>query len=158
MITIEGTWWILKKLELHSAWLGIWYAVPATLAMWLIIKAKFWPFSTHKNSYRHFAAVLLAIALSLWSFVALVDKGASDPLPWIPLLNPLDVMLMIVFITLFKWWQSADGFKSLSDSPKRESRIGGTLIRNRTVFNKNLLVMAFVALAFLWLNCTNKPD
>ena len=159
LITLEGFWWIVHQFKLQSAWLGIWYAVPATLAMWMIIKATFWPFNSMQDSFRRYSGSILAVALGFWSFVALVDKGTSDPLPWLPVLNPLDIMLMIVFITLFKWWQSADGFSANhenhdNEKEKENSVFGGSLIKNRKVFNKRLLVIAFVALGFLWLNFT----
>jgi len=149
LVTLEGHWWIVNKLEIQSSWLAIWLAVPATITLWKIIKAKFWPFNSHQRSYKVYSGSILAVVLSLWSFIALTDKGNSDPLPWLPLLNPLDIMLMIVFITLFKWWQSsADSFSSTQSSKE------GLITINRKIFNKNLFVMAFAVLAFLWLNFT----
>ncbi len=152
LVTLEGSWWIAEKLSSHSAWLGISYAVPATIAMWLVIKAKFWPFSAHKQNYRRYSGSILAVVLALWSFVALVDKGTSDPLPWLPILNPLDVMLMIVFITLFKWWKSSDGFSLYSGSDG--SSVESNAFNKSKIFNKRLFVIGFAALAFLWLNFT----
>ena len=152
LLTIEGEHWLSNTFKLQSAWIGIWLAVPATITLWKIIKAKFWPFSRFQKSLTKYSGSILALALGFWSFIALTDKGTSDPLPWIPLLNPLDVMLMIVFITLFKWWQSFDSFGVKNEDQSETSLIGGSLLKNRKVFNKRLLVMGFVALAFLWLN------
>ena len=155
LITLEGNWWIGQKLNLQSAWLGIWYAVPATLAMWLIIKAMPWPFSKHQQSYRRYSGSILAVALAFWSVVAMVDKGTSDPLPWLPLLNPLDIMLIVVFITLFKWWQSVDGFSlSTQQSSGVDIDTKSKFSLSNKVFNKRIFVMGFAALAFLWLNFT----
>jgi len=154
LVTLEGHYWISNKFNLQSAWLGIWLAVPATITLWKIIKAKFWPYSRFQEGLTRYSGSVLALVLGYWSFIALIDKGTSDPLPWIPLLNPLDVMLMIVFITLFKWWQNFESFSSVSEDKTDNSLFGGSLLKNRKVFNKGLLVMGFVVLGFLWLNFT----
>ncbi|MGK0269407.1 MAG: putative membrane protein [Cocleimonas sp.] len=152
LITYEGGWWIFEKLGIQSAWLVIWFAIPATLSMWLIIKAKIWPFSSHKESFRRYSGSVLAVLLSLWLFGALIDKGISDPLPWIPVINPLDIMVLIIFITLFKWWQSTNGFSFQQADNSSSISIKST--NKRQLFNKRLFVMGFAGLTFLWLNFT----
>jgi len=144
LITLEGNYLLSKQLAKSSDWIAIWTIVPATIALWLIIKAKFWPFSTDKQSYHQQTGVVLAAGLSLWSLLALIAPGKSDPLPWIPLLNPLDIMLVVVFITLFKWWKSiADNF-SLLNQPNTSDR----------TFNQRVVTIAISSLVFLWINFT----
>ncbi len=163
LVTYEGSWWIFKKLGIQSAWWVIWFAIPATLVMWLIIKAKIWPFSRHQQAFRRYSGSILAVVLALWSFGALIDKGTSDPLPWMPVLNPLDIMVLIIFITLFKWWQSTNSFKfqeaNAGDAgemkPSNNSQaLNKNVLNKRKLFNKRLFVMGFAALTFLWLNFT----
>lgn len=144
VITLEGDWYLRKQLANSSDWLGIWYAIPTILALWMTIKAKIWPFSIHKQTYRQQTGLVLAAYLSLWSFIALIAQGKSDPLPWLPLLNPLDIVLFIVFISLFKWWKTiADDF---------------TLVKNQSeqnrVFNQRVIAISIAGLVFLWLNFT----
>ena len=148
LVTYEGYWWMVEKLGITSSWLGLWLAVPATITLWKIIKAKFWPFSVHKDSYRRYSGSILAVGLAFWSFLALIDKGTSDPLPWLPVLNPFDVMVIIVFITLFKWWQSREQTKQTN-----ESYVSGFISVN-PVLNQRLFVIGFALLGFLWLNFT----
>ena len=153
LITVEGYWWIEQTLAVRSSWLAIGLAIPSVLVMWIIIKAKVWPFTSHSDSYKRYSGSILAMFLSLWSFVAIFDKGESDPLPWLPLLNPLDITLMIIFITLFNWWQSMKQVfvdKKQTDNPT-SSRIFSV---NKKIFNRKLFVMGFAALAFLWINFT----
>ncbi len=145
LITLEGSWWLKKQLSSSSAWINIWYAIPATLTLWMIIKAKFWPFSSHQQTYRQQTGLAFAAYLALWSFMALVSKGQSEPLPWIPLLNPMDIMLVIVFISLFKWWRS-DDMSNIGLSTNRTPE--------RNAFNHRTLIIGFAALVFLWLNFT----
>ncbi len=145
LITIEGSWWLSKQLSSSSAWLHIWYAIPATLTLWLFIKAKFWPFSSHQKTYRQQTGLAFAAYLALWSLMALVSKGQSEPLPWIPLLNPMDIMVIIVFISLFKWWRSSElGNVALINTQAPQTK----------AFNQRVLIIGFAALVFLWLNFT----
>ena len=147
LVTLEGDYLIGQQLgkenPASSAWLGLWYAIPATIALWLIVKAKFWPFSSQQKTYSQQTAVVIAAYLSLWSFLALTAKGISDPLPWLPLLNPLDIMLGIVFISLYKWWKSSAEFAFIA-------------VHNATnkSFNQRAFAVSLAALGFLWLNFT----
>lgn len=157
LITLEGYYWIENQFEIRSAWLAIWFAIPAILALWMIIKAKLWPFSTHNVSYKRYSGSILAVVLALWSFAAIFDKGTSDPLPWLPLLNPIDVTVMIIFITLFKWWQSSAVVfteQKATQESSLETPDKNFVSINRKIFNKRLFVMGFAVLAFLWLNFT----
>lgn len=149
LITIEGSWWLNKQLTSSSAWINIWYAIPATLTLWMIIKAKFWPFSTHQQTYRQQTGLAFAAYLALWSLMALVSKGQSEPLPWIPLLNPTDIMTVIVFISLFKWWRTSELGKELGNTGLSTNHTP-----ERNVFNQRALIIGFAALVFLWLNFT----
>lgn len=148
LVTFEGVWWLEKVITGNSSWMAIWLVVPANVALWLIIKAKFWPFSTQQAVYTKQTAVVLSVGLALWSMIALVDKGSSDPLPWIPVFNPLDIMLVIVFITLIKWWQSTDGFSLMAQTDSSDQN------EKRQAFNHRVVVIGIAALVFAWLNFT----
>ncbi len=144
LVTFEGTWQLRKTISSSSDWMGIWYIVPSIIALWLIIKSKFWPFSIHKETYRQQTGIALASVMSIWSFIALGSKGTSDPLPWIPVLNPLDIVSVIIFITLFKWWQTiSDNFILIKNQNKQ-----------RKSFNQRAFAITIAGLVFLWLNVT----
>ncbi len=144
LITLEGNWILGKQLNHSSDWISIWMIIPATLTLWLIIKAKIWPFSSHKHSYRSQTGVVLAAGLSLWSLLALFAQGKSDPLPWIPLLNPLDITLLVVFMSLFKWWKTIENNFTLLN----------TKDTSNTLFKKRAAAIGIASLVFLWLNFT----
>ena len=144
LITFEGGWHLQKILSSDSDWIGIWTTVPAIIALWLIIKAKFWPFSTHKETYRQQTGVALAAVMSIWSLIALGHEGMSDPLPWMPLLNPFDIVSVIIFITLFKWWQTiSDNFALVKNQTEQKKS-----------FNQRAFAIGIAGLVFLWLNVT----
>lgn len=66
---------------------------PPQLAVALAVVARpAWPFHEHARAYRLWAAYPIAIAIGLASLlVQAVSDGDSAPLPYLPLLNPLDL-------------------------------------------------------------------
>jgi uncharacterized membrane protein len=153
LITLEGRYQLAKYLLANSDWLMIWLVVPAIATLWLIIRAGFWPFASLQQTlykeaeqqsplhYPHYIGLVLAAFMMLWGFQALIMRGNPDPLPWIPLLNPLDITLGFVFISLIKWWKSIS--LVLADYSKQNK-----------IFNKRTATISFGLLVFLWLNFT----
>ena len=57
-------------------------------------------------AYQHTAAAVLAAALWLWTLVANVaSDGSAAPLPYVPLLNPLDVGIGLALVAALLWLQ-----------------------------------------------------
>ena len=144
LIIFEGIFVLKTKLLLSAGWLGIWYSIPAILALWLVMKAKFWPLSQHKEVYQQKVGLVLAAFLMLWSLVALVAKGSVEPLPWIPILNPLDIVLSITIITLLKWWKIM--WTSLNLQTEKDEY--------NPLLNQRVFILSLAGLVFLWLNFT----
>jgi uncharacterized membrane protein len=151
LLTLEGRYQLGKQLAPGSDWLNIWMVIPAMLGVWLILKARFWPFvqSTQQAArqqkarayYPQYIGLALAAFMMLWGFQALIQRGNPDPLPWVPLLNPLDITMGFVFISLVKWWKSVS--TTLADYTSQNA-----------IFNKRSATISFGLLVFLWLNFT----
>ncbi|MDR2216450.1 MAG: DUF2339 domain-containing protein [Nevskiaceae bacterium] len=89
-------------------WLG-WLVAPAALLMWLPRPAAAlrWPVAQYPDAYRRSAALILSIALLLWTLLANIgSNGAADPLPYVPLLNPLDIGVAAVLVSVAFWLRS----------------------------------------------------
>ena len=115
-----GTLWLLLLIAAHElAWAGrtvgggngIW-----TLAPWGLLPAlgllavsrwgedSFWPFAAHRPAYLLIAATPLAVVLALWTLKAnLGGDGDPLPLPYLPLLNPLDLTQALAFVAIAIW-------------------------------------------------------
>jgi uncharacterized membrane protein len=112
-----GSAWLLAAigvLELHwlaetytargTAWSVASVAVPAALVMLLAsiraVDAR-WPVAAHSAPYRIDAATGFAVALAAWSlFANATHDGRSDPLPYFPLLNALDLAHILAGLAL----------------------------------------------------------
>jgi len=117
-----SAWSLIALLTWEAGWqvdrfaAGVWAVlpwglVPAAALAWLGRRALVpqWPIARHAEHYRLLIAAPLAIALALWIAVA---NGTSigDPiwLPYLPLLNPLDVAVALCLASGALWWTALD--------------------------------------------------
>ena len=111
VFALLGVWlaaWSFGELaDLPSSWplLG-WALVPAAL-LGLLPHAALqgrWPWRDWQHQYVWLAAAPVALALYLWSFAAnWFSDGSANPLPYLPLLNPLDLAQALVWLMLWQW-------------------------------------------------------
>jgi uncharacterized membrane protein len=96
-----------------------------------------WPIQAHREAYIGVAAVGLAGYLTLWSVKTNVTlPGDPQPLPFVPLLNPLDLAELFVLLVLLRFWL----FLQSARLPDYEN------LPQRPVFS------GLAILAFIWLN------
>ncbi|KLJ00975.1 DUF2339 domain-containing protein [Luteimonas sp. FCS-9] len=118
-------WWLLWPLVVsllmaHVARMaglaGGWFAVAVALP-WLVVSALSlwrWPWLARPLGERFdpvrttLRGALLGV-LALWWLAALGNPGDSAPLPWIAVLNPLDLAQAAVVLLLARWLWSPDG-------------------------------------------------
>lgn len=114
LFVLLGLWqvaWGFGQLgDMPSSWpvLG-WALVPAALLGLLPHPAlqSYWPLSQWQRHYLWLAAAPLALLLYLWSFAANgCSDGSAIPLPYLPLLNPLDLAQATVWLMLWRWSRS----------------------------------------------------
>lgn len=104
----ESAWQVSHALGGSGAWSNIaWGLLPlAALAVLPSARARVaWPLQAHERAYMLVASSGLALFLALWSFAS--NFGTADPaapLPYLPLLNPLDIVQALVLITLTRFW------------------------------------------------------
>ena len=92
--TIAGVGWF------HAAW----GAVPA-VALWLVVHyATRWPMRAAPFAYASVGAPGLAVFALAWiAFTSVFTPGDPAPLPYVPLLNPLDVASLFVLASVLRW-------------------------------------------------------
>jgi len=116
-------------------WLG-WLALPALLLMVLPTPALAarWPVAAVPAAWQRDAAGLLSLGGLLWVLLANgASTGSAQPLPHLPLVNPLDLGIALVLFAAWRWWSSVPAAGLHQRQPALGPVLGG-------------------GLAFLWLN------
>lgn len=138
LIAWEASWRIGERTT--GVWASLpWGLAPALLAAWLgrsVLRPR-WPLAQHARAYRLLGAAPLLAASALWiALVNLTNRGDPAWLPYLPLLNPLDVSVALCFAAGALWGTSL---------PE------GERAALRRIDPRALLAL-LAALAFLWLN------
>jgi uncharacterized membrane protein len=116
-----------------------WGLVPALVLAWFGLRKlrPDWPVAQHAVAYRLYSAVPLAVALCVWILVInLTSTGDPAWLPYLPLLNPLDVCVALVIASLAMWWSALE--------PEQRTRLWDQDIR--------VLIAIAAGIVFVWLN------
>jgi uncharacterized membrane protein len=96
-----------------------------------------WPVAAREQAYRIYGALPAVVGMGLWIFVINVSStGDSTWLPYLPLLNPLDISVALCFASLAMWWSS------LSDEQRAIC----------WQFDPRALIAIVAGLVFIWLN------
>jgi len=67
-----------------------------------------WPVAAFAREYRLYAAAPLAVLMLAWFWLANgVSDGNAEPLPYVPLLNPLELGLLFALFGVYVWSRSA---------------------------------------------------
>jgi len=138
LLAWELSWQVAQRTT--GVWASLaWGLVPALLVAWLGRRAlrPDWPIAQHEVAYRMYGAAPLAVALCLW-IVAINLGSAGDPawLPYLPLLNPLDICVALAMASLALWWSGLE--------PAQRTALWN--------FDIRVLIAIAAGIVFLWLN------
>lgn len=65
-----------------------------------------WPIAEHREAYLVAGAGPVALYLLLWLWVGNTQAGSAAPLPYVPLLNPLELGQGLVLLSLALWFKA----------------------------------------------------
>lgn len=104
LATVE-LFWQVRSLRLGApGWRFAVTALPATLALhWLRVKRESWPERSNPVAWLGIGAAGLAIALWLWSLAANAADAAAWPLPYLPLVNPVELAQALALGAVAGW-------------------------------------------------------
>jgi uncharacterized membrane protein len=109
LVSWEVAWAIGRTAGSSGAWsIAAWGVVPAAVLASLpaAVARIRWPFQAHRPAYAGLAVVGLSLYLALWSlYTDAAVSSPSAPLPYLPLLNPLDLIQALVVVVLIRIWQ-----------------------------------------------------
>jgi len=104
----EVGWGIDKLVAGRAVWPIIgWALVPGALLTGLALRGMriAWPVAAHREAYLVVGATPLAVFLLVWTFlVNFVSSGDPSPLPYVPILNPLDLAEIGAVLAVALWF------------------------------------------------------
>jgi uncharacterized membrane protein len=127
--TAHGTAWALASI----------IVVPAAMILMISNRAadETWPVSDHPAAYRKGAVMTLVAVVGIWSlYINFEHAGASDPLPYLPFLNAIDLAHIFAGFAVVSAWMALK--RSDLEPPK--------------IFRGNLGIGLGSAVVFFWLN------
>ena len=108
LLTWEAAWQVDRALTDSSAW---WLAVCLLLPSAVLVSFQFascritWPFQQHRATYLGVASYPVVVFILAAVFVgAIAHSGNPNPLPYIPLFNPLDLASVMAILSVLGWW------------------------------------------------------
>lgn len=111
---LQGRYWTADLGDTGSAWgwLG-WLLVPALLLAAVLRQQRHaperqvWPLRLAPAAYAQAGAAVLSLALCAWVLIAnWTSPGSAQPLPYIPVLNPLDLGIAAALLAVVAWLRS----------------------------------------------------
>ncbi|QDA57836.1 DUF2339 domain-containing protein [Thermomonas aquatica] len=122
--------WLPEQVEaLGDGWQAALVALPWLLVAALALFRWRWlsmPLGERFDGWRGRLLAVLFAVLGLWWLVSLFEAGAAAPLPWLPLLNPMELAQLAALVLALRW------------------QMGG----GRTLPPRRIVLLA--ALAFVW--------
>lgn len=107
LIAWELQWWVGRVAGIAEIWkllpIGL---VPALflLLLKILVERVQWPFAAHRRTYLLIGSLPLAACAWLWNiYMNFHSPGDADPLPFIPILNPLDLAEGIITVIVVTW-------------------------------------------------------
>ena len=104
----EVSWAIDTWVAGRAAWpLIAWALVPGALLVFLVLCGEriAWPVAAHRRAYLVIGALPPALFLAGWFVLSnVVSNGDPWPLPYLPLLNPLDLAQLGALLAVATWF------------------------------------------------------
>jgi uncharacterized membrane protein len=110
VLALELRYGLLLLSEQYNAWRWLGWAILPSLYLVLMAAPRPWPWpiSVYSREYRVYAAAPLALLMLGWFWLAnAVSDGMADPLPYVPLINPLELGLLFALFGVYVWSRSA---------------------------------------------------
>lgn len=132
----ELVWRAFEQATLVQGWRVAAVALIPLVGLLGLTTWRRWPLTAWRFVYKVVVGSVLVFALVFWTLWSSRLPSGATPLPWLPVLNPLDGMLALLLLAVWRWWQEL---------------VRGGLI-HPTDGEHQAAWMLFGSLAFLWIN------
>jgi uncharacterized membrane protein len=110
VLALELRYGLLLLSEQYNAWRWLGWAILPSVYLLLAAAPRSWPWpvAAFAREYRLYAAAPLAVLMLAWFWLANgISDGNAEPLPYVPLLNPLELGLLFALFGVYVWSRSA---------------------------------------------------
>jgi uncharacterized membrane protein len=110
VLALELRYGLLLLSEQYNAWRWLGWAILPSLYLLLAAAPRNWPWpvAAFPREYRLYAAAPLAVLMLAWFWLANgVSDGNAEPLPYVPLINPLELGLLFALFGVYVWSRHA---------------------------------------------------
>ncbi len=140
LLSWQLAWEINLRVAGGASWpAASWALLPALLLYYLprLATRVKWPFAANREAYLFIAGTGVVLYLALWSLVTnLTSVGDASPLPYVPVVNPLDLGQAFVLLILLRYFRCLRSVRSPGYA-RIDTRVS---------------MSGLAALAFIWLN------
>jgi len=106
VLSLQLRYALMQLSEQYNAWRWLGWALLPSLYLLAMTSPRLWPWpiSDYPKPYRVWAAAPLAALMLVWFWLANgLSEGAADPLPYLPLVNPLELGLLLALAGVCLW-------------------------------------------------------
>ena len=103
----------------------VWAIVPGLFVLWLRRPAgsPAWPVGRFPWLYGSVIPAAPIAAMLAWMLRACVETGPAAPLPYVPLLNPLELAQAFALLAAYAWWTSSGANLTSDDGVRSTGRV-----------------------------------
>jgi uncharacterized membrane protein len=141
VLALELRYLLMLLAEHYNAWRWLgWAVLPSAFLLAMAAPRTWpWPVAAYPREYRVLAAAPLAALMLGWLWLAnIASDGSADPLPYLPLFNPLELGMLLVLLAIFSWLRAGLPQLGLAAHSERIAQVvaGATLfvVLTATVF------------------------
>ncbi|MEO4047094.1 DUF2339 domain-containing protein [Pseudomonas sp. CAU 1711] len=109
VLALELRYGLMLLAEHYNAWRWLGWALLPGLYLLAMAAPRAWPWpvAAYPREYRVWAAAPLALLMLGWLWLAnIASDGGAEPLPYLPLLNPLELGMLLVLLAIYVWLRS----------------------------------------------------
>lgn len=106
VLALELRYLLMLLSEQYNAWRWLgWALLPSAWLLLVALRPQLpWPVAAYPREYRLWASLPLALLMLAWFWIANAwSDGAAEPLPYLPLLNPLELGLLFALFGVCLW-------------------------------------------------------
>ncbi len=127
----ECQWRFAGLGEPMSSWALLGWVLMPAISFWLLRSRMLqtrWPLTEFRPAYLETASAPVAAYLLAWCFISnLLSSGNAAPLPYLPLVNPLELGQWMVMAALLLWWRALPEKSNVRVNPGTAQKIGAVM-------------------------------